>query len=46
MKLYDTITEAERKTGIAHICISRTVNNKQKTAGGYHWQSIKQGAQN
>ena len=46
MKVYDTITEAGRETNTncSNICL--VTNKKRKTAGGYHWQSIKQGAQN
>lgn len=43
---FNSICEAERKTNISHMCISRAANNKQKTAGKYHWQFIKQEAQN
>lgn len=30
--------EAERQTGISHVCIGNCCRGKQKTAGGYHWR--------
>lgn len=32
------IRDAERKTGISSANISKCINNKLKTAGGYHWK--------
>ena len=38
--IYPTAAEASRQTGIHQDSISRTCKNKQKTAGGFHWQYI------
>lgn len=35
---YDSIKKAEEKTGIKAKSISKTINNKQKTAGGFIWK--------
>lgn len=34
---YESITLAERETGINHASITRTAHKKQATAGGLHW---------
>ncbi len=34
---YGSVKEAQRITGINETCISRCVNNKKQTAGGYLW---------
>lgn len=36
-KIYNSIIEAEKDTGINRICISNCCKGKQKTAGKYHW---------
>ena len=36
--IYESIAEAQRKTGINHSHISETCNGKRKTSGGYHWK--------
>lgn len=36
--LFDTITEASNKLNVNSQCIGNCCNNKQKTAGGYHWR--------
>ena len=38
--IYPTAAEASRQTGIHRDSISRACRNKQKTAGGFHWQYI------
>lgn len=38
--IYESLSEAERKTGILNESISRNCRGKQKTAGGYHWRFI------
>jgi hypothetical protein len=35
---YESISVAERKTGICHQSISNACNGKYHTAGGFHWQ--------
>ena len=35
---YESLSEAERQTGILGETISRCCRGKQKTAGGYHWR--------
>lgn len=35
--IFESIKEAERKTGISHTCISRCCSGKYQTAGGYRW---------
>lgn len=39
-KVYSSIKEAYCETGINNTSISRCCKNKQKTAGGYHWEFI------
>ena len=36
--IYDSGLEAERHTGIGNSSISRVVNGKMNTAGGFHWK--------
>ncbi len=38
--IFNSAVEAERKTGVSRNSISRACNNKQKTAGGYHWEFV------
>lgn len=38
---YDSIMEASRMTGICNSSICEAVNGKRKTAGGFHWKSVK-----
>lgn len=38
IKIYQTVREAERETGVDHTTISRCCKNKQKTAGGFCWK--------
>lgn len=40
-EIYESITVAEKNTNISHACISNVCNGKQKTAGGYHWEFVK-----
>ena len=35
--IYESAREAARQTGIIHTSIGKVCNNKQQTAGGYHW---------
>ena len=37
---YDSLQEAENKTGISHSILSRCCNGKGYTAGGYHWRFV------
>ena len=37
---YPSVREAERQTGIDNSWISKCLNGKAKTAGGYHWAKI------
>lgn len=37
---YESLSEAERQTGILGETISRCCRGKQKTASGYHWRFI------
>lgn len=39
--IYNSIMEAERKTGIANQCIIAVCKHKRKTAGGYHWKYVE-----
>lgn len=39
-KIFKSILEAEKETGIANTSIGLVCRNKRKTAGGYHWQYI------
>ena len=38
---FESLSDAERKTGILGETISRCCRGKQKTASGYHWEFIK-----
>ena len=40
IKIWNCISEAERKTGIAHQSISKCCKNKLKSAGGFKWRYI------
>lgn len=42
-KIFESISEAERKTGILHSHISQVCNGIRKTTGGYHWDYYKVG---
>ena len=39
---YPSVKEAERQTGIGNSSISKCLNGKHKTAGGYHWRNVKE----
>jgi len=39
-KIYSSMKEAQRETGIDNATISRCCNHKCKTAGGFHWEFI------
>lgn len=45
MILYDTATEAQRKTGINNSSIGDVCRGKRKTAGGYHWEYVAEGGE-
>jgi len=38
--VYESITQAEKDTGISHVSITRNAHGKQLTAGGLHWEFI------
>lgn len=38
--IYESLADAERKTGILKETISRNCRGKQKSASGYHWRFI------
>lgn len=40
---YESLADAERKTGILSETISRCCRGKQKTASGFHWEFIQEG---
>ena len=40
--VYCSQTEAAKETGINITCISQVCNGKYKTAGGYHWEFVKE----
>ena len=40
LEIYDSISEASRKTGITITSISYSANNKRKTGGGYIWHFV------
>lgn len=42
-EIYSCPMEAYRITGIHNDSISRVCKNKSKTAGGYHWEYVKNG---
>lgn len=41
-ELYPSMTEASRQTGIDDSSISKCLNGKLKSAGGLHWQKVKE----
>lgn len=38
INIFESVTEASKRTNILQCRISNCLNNRQKTAGGYHWQ--------
>ena len=38
--VYISMHEAERETGISYTLICHSLNGRQKTAGGYHWEYV------
>lgn len=40
--VYGSMREAYRDTGIKHNCISSACLGKSKTAGGFHWEYVKE----
>ena len=40
---YESLADAERKTGILGETISRCCRGKQKTASGFHWEFVQKG---
>lgn len=40
--IYESLADAERKTGILGETISRNCRGKQKSASGYHWRFINE----
>lgn len=43
LNVYDSLTKAEKETGIGLSQISLCCKNKAKTAGGYHWRYVEKG---
>lgn len=43
LNIYDSLTKAEKETGIGLSQISLCCKNKAKTAGGYHWRYVEKG---
>ena len=41
--IYDSLRDAYRNTGIKHGSISSVCLGKSKTAGGFHWEYVKEG---
>lgn len=41
--IYNSIREAARETGICRSSIMQAIDVETRTAGGYHWRSIKDG---
>jgi hypothetical protein len=39
-KVFLSMREAERETGISHTNISKACNGIYKQAGGYHWKFV------
>lgn len=39
-KVYDSMTYAEKETGVSRNCISNACRGATKTAGGYHWEFV------
>ena len=40
--IYDSVRDAYRATGVRHDCISRVCLGKGETAGGFHWEYVKE----
>ena len=40
--VYESITEAEKSTGISMKAISNALRGKSKAAGGYHWKYVEE----
>lgn len=40
--VYPSVREVYRQTGIDNSCICKCLNGKRKTAGGFHWQKVKE----
>ena len=40
-KIFESVREAGKETGICSSCIAANCRGKQKSAGGYHWKYIK-----
>lgn len=40
--MYPTVSEASQQTGVHHSYICKCINGKQKTAGRFHWQKVKE----
>lgn len=40
-EVYPSMTEASRQTCVDDSCISKCLNGKRKTAGGFHWRKVK-----
>lgn len=38
--VYPSTREAERQTGVSQTSISKCINGKYKSAGGFHWQKV------
>ena len=41
-EVFPSTHDAGRQTGVRHTYISKCLNGKQKTAGGFHWQKVKE----
>jgi hypothetical protein len=39
-EIYESLSQAERETGISAVSIGRVCNGRQKTAGGKHWEFV------
>ena len=39
--IYNSMSEAERMTGIPNSNISKVCKGERKTAGGYHWEVVE-----
>ena len=42
--IYNSIREAGEEIGIHYTGIKDTINGRQKTAGGYHWEVVEEAA--
>lgn len=40
-RMFDSLNEAERELGVNHRLISKCLNGKQKTSGGYTWHKVE-----